>query len=99
MSNSKATGVAYSDPSFDSVETDALTVNGNSQLGDAAADLVGFHGSTGTSQSSFVASNSINALSVSGVVGFTSSTSLSSLVGKVNTILQILSDHGLMASS
>lgn len=77
----------------------ATTLNGAVAIGDAAADLVGFHGVTAVSQAVFIASNSINALSVSGVVGFTSSTSLSSLVGKVNSILQILSDKGLMAAS
>lgn len=77
----------------------AATLNGAVTLGDAAADLVGFHGAAGVAQATFIASNSINAVSVSGVVGFTSSTSLSSLVGKVNSILQILSDKGLMAAS
>lgn len=106
MPNTKAIGVAYADPQLDSVTvtgnsqfTGNVTISGNLVAGDAATDLVGFHGSTGTSQATFISSNSINALSVSGVVGFISSTSLSSLVGKVNSILQILSDHGLMAAS
>ncbi len=114
MANSKSIGVAFSDPaivggSVDNAPVGATTPStgafttlsstGATSLGDAAADLIGFHGATGVAQGTYVASNSINALSVSGVVGFISSTSLSSLVGKVNLILQILSDKGLMAAS
>lgn len=47
----------------------------------------------------FVATLSINALSVSGVVGFTSSTSLSALVTAVNSIEAILVSFGMMAPS
>ena len=114
MPNNKARGVSYEDPSIIGGSVDnspigattpstgaftTLTTTGATSLGDAAADLIGFHGTAGVAQATFVTSNSINALSVSGVVGFTSSTSLSSLVGKVNAILQILSDKGLMAAS
>ena len=45
MPNSKATGVAYADPSFES-----LTVTGDCALGNAAADLIGFHGATAVDQ-------------------------------------------------
>lgn len=114
MANSKATGVAYSDPAINGGTVDntpigattpssgaftTLATTGASTLGDAAGDLVGFHGSSGTAQATFVATQSINALSVSGVVGFISSTSLSSLVGMVNSIQQVLVNHGLMAAS
>lgn len=99
MANSKATGVAYDDPQFSAVTTGTLTTTGTTLLGDAAADLVGFHGTTGVAQATFLATNSINALSVSGVVGFISSTSLSNLVAKVNAIQQLLVDKGLMAAS
>lgn len=76
-----------------------LASSGETTLGDNAADLIGFHGVSPVDQAAFVSSQSINALSVSGVVGFTSSTSLSSFVGKMNSILAILSEKGLMASS
>lgn len=100
MANSKARGVAYDDPSFDSLNvTGATTLDGNVDIGNAAADLIGFHGATAVDQAAFVSTQSINALSVSGVVGFTSSTSLSSLIGKVNSIIDLLIEKGLMAAS
>lgn len=77
----------------------AANFDGSTRLGNAAADVVGFHNVSGTVQATNVASQSINALSVSGVVGFTSSTSLSSLVEKVNTILVTLINKGIMAAS
>lgn len=76
-----------------------LTTTGNTIIGDAAGDLVGFHGSAGSAQAVFVATQSINAVSVSGTVGFTSSTSLSAVVEKLNAIQQVLVNHGLMAAS
>ena len=69
------------------------------RVGNATTDTVGFYGITGVAQATFVGQQSINALSVSGVVGFTSSTSLSSMAEKVNSILTILSNLGLMASA
>lgn len=89
MPNTKAVGAAFSDPQLTS----------GTVVGEDASALISFHGATGVAQASFVATQSINALSVSGVVGFTSSTSLSSLVGKVNSILTVLINKGLMASS
>jgi hypothetical protein len=69
------------------------------QLGQAAADKIAFHGNTPIVQYTAIADQSIAALSVSGVVGFTSSTSLSSVVEKLNSILDLLRDYGLLASS
>lgn len=68
-------------------------------LGQNAADKVGFHGATPVIQTTFVATQSINGLSVSGVIGFTSSTSFSSVIEKLNALQQCLVNHGLMASS
>jgi hypothetical protein len=68
-------------------------------LGQSASDLIAFHGGTPTSQATFVADQSINALSVSGVIGFTTSASFSSAIGKINSILTLLRTHGLMAAS
>ena len=68
-------------------------------VGQNASDLVAFHGATPVAQAAYVADQSIAALSVSGVVGFTSSTSLSSVVEKLNAILDLLRDKGLMAAS
>lgn len=69
------------------------------QVGGAASTLIAFHGASPVDQAAFIATQSINALSVSGVVGFTSSTSLSSLVSKVNSIVDALVEKGLLASS
>jgi hypothetical protein len=114
MANTKAIGVAYRDQEINGGTVDntpigattpsagaftTLSSSGATSLGDAAADVIGFHGAAGAAQATFVAPQSIAALSVSGVVGFTSSTSLSSLVEKVNAILTLLSDKGLMAAS
>lgn len=100
MPNTKAIGVAYADPSFESLNVSgATTLDGAVAIGNAATDLVGFHGATAVDQAAFVATQSINALSVSGVVGFTSSTSLSSFVGKLNSIIDLLIEKGLMAAS
>lgn len=79
--------------------TGATTLSGDVAIGNASTDLVAFHGATAVDQAAFVATQSINALSVSGVVGFTSSTSLSSLVGKVNSVIDLLIEKGLMAAS
>lgn len=69
------------------------------QLGQNASDLIAFHGATPVAQTSFVATLTGAALSVSGVVGFTSSTSVSQLVALVNQMQACLVNHGLMASS
>ncbi len=68
-------------------------------LGQSASDLIGFHGTTGDAQASYVAAQSINALSVSGVIGFTTSASFSSAIEKINSILTVLINKGLMAAS
>jgi hypothetical protein len=96
----RALGVMESEPVLDALTvTGATDLQGSVGIGNAAGDLVAFHGATKTSQAAFVATQSINALSVSGVVGFTSSTSLSSVVGKLNSIIDLLIAKGLMAAS
>lgn len=60
---------------------------------------LGVLGATPVAQKAFIATLSINALSVSGVVGFTSSTSLSALVTAVNNITAYLAAFGFTASS
>lgn len=80
MSNSKSTGIAYSDPEFESI-----TVTGNAKLGDAGADLVGFHGKQ-VAQASFIAT-------------VTGSASAQASAAAVNAILELLAAKGLMASS
>lgn len=69
------------------------------QVGNSTSGTVAFFGGTPASRGSFVSTQSINALSVSGVVGFTSSTSLSSVVEKLNSIAALLASLGLTASS
>jgi hypothetical protein len=100
MANSKAIGVAYEDPSFTSLNvTGATTLDGAVAIGNAAGDLVGFHGATAVDQAAFVATLSINALSVSGVIGFTTSASFSTAITAINSILAALIEKGLMAAS
>lgn len=100
IDNTPIGGTTVSTGAFSTLSaTGAASFDGSTRLGNAAADVVGFHDTSGTAQSAFISTQSINALSVSGVVGFTSSTSLSSLVGKVNSILAILAAKGIMAAS
>ena len=51
MANSISTGVAYADPSFQSLNvTGATTLDGNVAIGNGAADLIAFHGATAVDQ-------------------------------------------------
>ncbi len=114
MANKKSIGVAYEDQAIvggtvDNTPVGATTAStgafttlsstGDTTLGNAATDLISFHGATAVDQAAFVAAQSINALSVSGVIGFTSSTSLSSVVEKLNSVIDLLIEKGLMAAS
>lgn len=86
-------------PSGTDVQELSANASGGARVGASSSELVSFHGATAVDQAAFVSTQSINALSVSGVVGFTSSTSLSSLVGKVNSLIDLLVEKGLMAAS
>lgn len=68
-------------------------------IGNSASDLVSFHNATPVDQAAFIATLSINALSVSGVIGFTTSASFSTAITAINSILTLLSEKGLMAAS
>lgn len=68
-------------------------------LGNSASDLVSFHAAAPVDQAAFIATLSINALSVSGVIGFTTSASFSTAITAINSILTLLSEKGLMAAS
>lgn len=72
---------------------------GGTGLGQSSTDLISFHGVTPVDQAAFITTLSINALSVSGVIGFTSSASFSVAITAINSILTLLSEKGLMASS
>lgn len=84
-----------------STTTGTNTIGGGSPatIGSAATSLVGFYGATPVAQQAFIATQSINALSVSGVVGFSSSTSLSAVIEKLNAIEAVLVVMGLIAAS
>lgn len=114
MADSIAVGVAYKDPAIVGGTVDntpvgattpstgaftTLSSTGDTDIGNASTDLIGFHGATAVDQAAYTASLSINALSVSGVVGFTSSTSVSALVTAVNNIIALLVEKGLMAAA
>lgn len=100
MADTKSIGIAYRDQAIEggtlnntpigatTPSTGAftnLTSTGNSKLGDAGADLVGFHG-VQVAQASFIAT-------------VTTSTTITAVVSAVNSILALLSGKGLMASS
>lgn len=86
-------------PSATDVEYLGSNGSGGQTVGKTSTDLVSFHGATPTDQYATTGTQSINALSVSGVVGFTSSTSLSSVIEKLNTVIDLLKEKGLMATS
>ena len=68
-------------------------------MGLNSSDLVSFHNAAPVDQAAFIATLSINALSVSGVIGFTTSASFSTAITAINSILTLLSEKGLMAAS
>jgi len=81
--------------SGDVVIAGAVSVSGTAQFSGA----FGVHGATATSIGAFVASVSIQALSVSGVIGFSTSAQFSNALSLLNAIQGVLIAHGLMASS
>lgn len=117
MANSKAIGAAYSDQAIDGGTVDntpvgattpstgaftTLSSTGNTTLGNAAGDLISFHGATAVDQAAFIATIGTTALeasvSASAIVGF-SVGRFSLLIGMVNGIQALLIEKGLMASS
>ena len=80
----------------------ATTLNGNVAVGNAAADLVAFHGATAVDQAAFVATQSLNyveaSVSASAIVGF-SKGGFSNAVTLLNAIQACLVEKGLMAAS
>ena len=77
----------------------AASLNGDVALGNASTDLIGFHGATAVDQAAYVASLSINALSVSGVIGFTTSASFSTAILAINSLIAMAVEKGLMAAA
>lgn len=98
MPNSKSRGVAYDDPSFESLNvTGATTLDGNVAVGNAAADLVGFHGATATDQYAAITSISTSvAITSCGVYGFTT-TQANGIITGLNSVLALLNEKGLSA--
>lgn len=115
MANSKATGVAYSDPAIDGGTVDntpigdstrssgkftTLSSTGTSTIGDAAGDLVSFHGATAVDQSAIAGASVSNApVSLSGFGVFSSCAAVSNLIASHNAMLACLVEKGLMAAS
>lgn len=100
MANTKTIGVAYSDPAISGGTVDStpvgattpstgafttLTTTGNAMLGDAGADLVGFHG-VQVAQATFIAT-------------VTASTTITAAVAAINAVLAALAAKGLMAAA
>lgn len=103
MPNSKATGVAYDDPSFGSLNvTGATTLDGNAAIGNGAADLVSFHGASAVDQAAYTATISTTVpVSAAGspIFGFQTSAQFIAQAAAVNSILACLIEKGLMAAS
>ena len=115
MANSIAKGVSYEDPAIvggtvDNTPVGATTKStgafttlastGTTTLGDAATDLIAFHGATAVDQAAYTASLSINCIvSSSGTYGWTTSASFSTAILAINSIIAALVEKGLMAAS
>ena len=115
MPNNRARGVSYEDPAIVGGSVDnspvgattpstgaftTLSSTGATSLGDAAADLIGFHGATAVDQAAYTASLSINCIvSSSGTYGWTTSASFSTAILAINSIIALLVEKGLMAAS
>ena len=98
MANSKAIGVAYSDPQFESLDvTGATSLSGDVDIGNGAADLVGFHGATAVDQAAAISSVTLPGWSIGGY-GATGTASLTALWAAVNAITAALRDKGLIAT-
>lgn len=67
------------------------------RLGQSAADLIAFHGSTPCDQSAAATSVSTPIVSIGGY-GFTSSTTLFTLTAAIDAIIVCLKEKGLMAA-
>lgn len=101
MANSISTGVAYKDPAIVGGTVDntpvgattpstgaftTLSSTGDTSIGNAATDLIGFHGATAVDQAAVKATVTV-------------SNTITVLVDAVNAILDLLKEKGLMASS
>jgi hypothetical protein len=117
MANSKAIGVAYKDQAIEGGTIDntpigattastgaftTLSSTGDTAIGNAATDLIAFHGATAVDQAGFVATVSYTfiegSVSASALVGF-SRGQVSNLLTLVNSMQALLVEKGLMAAS
>lgn len=98
MPNSISTGVAYADPSFQSLNvTGATTLDGNVALGNAAADLIAFHGASAVDQAAAITAVGTSVpVAACATFGLTS-TQLTAIVTAVNAIIVALQEKGLTA--
>lgn len=90
-------GVADAEPTLDAlIVTGSTQLKGNSTIGDAATDLVGFHGVT-TSQIAAITSVATSAaVSVCGAFAFTSAQA-NGIIAALNAVLSALNAKGLTA--
>lgn len=101
MPNSKAIGVAYSDPSFESLNvTGAATLDGDTAIGNAAADLIAFHGATAVDQAAAILTALTTGVTVTAGVaaGFANTAQLQALVDSVNAVVVALREKGIIAT-
>lgn len=99
MSNSKAIGVAYSDPSFETLDvTGATTLGGNAAIGNASTDLIAFHGATAVDQAAAILTALTTGVVLTTGAGFASTAQLQALVDSVNAIIVALREKGLIAT-
>ena len=98
MSNSIAVGVAYADPSFQSVAvTGTLSSTGNTSFGDAATDTFGFCGTVAVQSSAITAVGTSIPVAACASFGLTS-TQLTAMITGLNAVIVALAAHGITAT-
>ena len=100
-------GVADASPTLDALTvTGATTLDGNAAIGNAATDLIGFHGATGVDQAAVITSvtttGAVMITAAGGTTthyGFATAVQADAIVSNLNAITALLKEKGLMASS
>lgn len=71
---------------------------GGFQIGNAAADLVAFHGSTPVDQAAAITSVTTTALILTPAYGFTTTAQANAMITAVNSVLVALREKGIIAT-
>lgn len=112
MGNRISIGAAYKDQDLDgstivnaaisasTVAATTLSSSGQTTLGDAAADLIAFHGATPVDQADAITTmvTAVFSAAYTGMWAYSSSTAAKLVVTRINSILACLREKGLIAT-